>query len=488
VRRYQINRTGNTPLLTDALPVYLLAGLLLTALLWLLFARGRDRRQQRALELQHQQLQQDHIAVQTELRLAREQFDAGVAEYQRQLAGCEQRIAELLATETALLTGQATLQSRFESNEKAHAEKLQLLTDAKQQLTREFETLAAKIFDEKQERFTKQSKEHIDLTLNPLREQLTEFRKRVEDVYERETRDRMSLRTELGHLKELNQRMSEEALNLTRALKGETKTQGNWGEIVLERVLEESGLRKGHEYETQLAMRDYSGRRRYPDVVVRLPDDKDIVIDAKVSLVHYERYCNAVDDGERQQALRDHIASVRAHIDGLSIRDYDNLDGVRSLDFVLIFVPIEAAFLTAFDADPALFREAYDKNIIVVSPTTLLATLRTVQTIWRYERQNMNAERIAKEAGRLHDQFALVLDALDDVGRHLDKSREAYDRTLERFSRGRGNLVKRVHDLARLGAKVKKQLPEHLLAAADDGTELLDTDVRNGADDEASAE
>ncbi len=224
-------------MLTDALPVYLLAGLLLMALLWLLFARGRDRRQQRALELQHQQLQQDHIAVQTELRLAREQFDAGVAEYQRQLAGREQRIAELLATETALRTGQATLQSRFESNEKAHAEKLQLLTDAKQQLTREFETLAAKIFDEKQERFTKQSKEHIDLTLNPLREQLTEFRKRVEDVYERETRDRMSLRTELGHLKELNQRMSEEALNLTRALKGETKTQGNWGEIVLERVI-----------------------------------------------------------------------------------------------------------------------------------------------------------------------------------------------------------------------------------------------------------
>lgn len=475
-------------MLTDVLPVYLLVGLLLTALLWLLFARGRDRRQQRALEQQYQQLQQDHVAAQTELRLAREQLDANVAEHQRQLAGREQRIADLLATETALRTEQAALQSRFESSEKVHAEKLQLLADAKQQLTREFEALAAKIFDEKQERFTKQSKEHIDLTLNPLREQLTDFRKRVEDVYERETRDRMSLRTELGHLKELNQRMSEEALNLTRALKGETKTQGNWGEIVLERVLEESGLRKGHEYETQLAMRDDSGRRRYPDVVVRLPDDKDIVIDAKVSLVHYERYCNAVDDGERQQALRDHIASVRAHIDGLSIRDYDNLDGVRSLDFVLIFVPIEAAFLTAFDADPALFREAYDKNIIVVSPTTLLATLRTVQTIWRYERQNMNAERIAKEAGRLHDQFALVLDALDDVGRHLDKSREAYDKTLERLSRGRGNLVKRVHDLARLGAKTKKQLPDHLLAAADDETGLPDTDAHIGADEETPAE
>jgi len=445
---------------------YLLAAVLLAALIIVLLTQRRE-----AQKLS--QLQQEKIAAATELRLLHQRLDELAAETRAKLAERDLRIDQLLSNETLLRSEIAAQKSTLENNEKVYIEKLQMLTEARQQLTREFEQLAGKIFDDKQERFAKQSKENIDLTLTPLREQLTEFRKRVEDVYERETRDRMSLRTELGHLKELNQRMSQEAINLTRALKGETKTQGNWGEVVLERVLEESGLRKGHEYETQLAMRDEAGKRRYPDVVVRLPDDKDIVIDAKVSLVHYERYCNASDEVERQQALREHISSMRAHIDGLSIKDYENLDGVRSLDFVLIFVPIEAAFLTAFDADPAMFRDAYEKNIIVVSPTTLLATLRTVQTIWRYERQNVNAERIANEAGKLHDQFALVLDALEDIGRHLDKSREAYDKTIERFSRGRGNLVKRVHDLAKLGAKTKRALPDNLLAAADDETEPL---------------
>jgi len=361
----------------------------------------------------------------------------------------------------------ASLQGALEQTRRAADEKLQLLEDAKQQLSREFQLLAQRIFDEKSERFSQQNKSSLELTLNPLREQLTEFRKRVEDVYDRESRDRVSLRAELGHLKELNQRMSEEALSLSRALRGDNKTQGNWGEVVLERALEESGLRKGFEYETQLAARDDSGRRRHPDVVVRLPDAKDIVIDAKVSLVHYERYCNAEEDNERQLALRQHVASVRAHIEGLSIKEYENLAGVRSLDFVLIFIPIEAAFLAAFNSDPALFRDAYEKNIIVVSPTTLLATLRTVQTIWRYERQNANAELIARQAGALHDQFARLLDSLQNLGRSLEKSREAYDETLNRFSQGRGNLVKRVHDLAKLGAKAKRTLPAELLETVD---------------------
>lgn len=464
------------------------AALLLCAWLWTLRLYLRAQVRARDLTIQLQQARQNQIATATELRLLQQRFEDEKRSALAQVAQRDQRLEQQQATESALRAEFAALQSTLQANERSAAEKLQLLADAKQQLTREFELLAGKIFEEKQERFARQSKENLEGTLNPLREQLTDFRKRVEDVYERETRDRMSLRTELGHLKELNQRMSDEALNLTRALKGETKTQGNWGEVVLERVLEESGLRKGHEYETQLAMRDDAGKRRYPDVVVRLPDNKDIVIDAKVSLVNYERYCNAAETAERQLALREHIASMRAHIDGLSVRDYENLDGVRSLDFVLIFVPIEAAFLTAFDADPAMFRDAYEKNIIVVSPTTLLATLRTVQTIWRYERQNSNADRIAKEAGKLHDQFALVLDALEDTGRHLERSREAYDLTINRFSRGKGNLVKRVHDLAKLGAKTKKNLPEHLLAAADDETELLATaepidDAENGDDD-----
>ncbi len=393
------------------------------------------------------------------------------------LAEREQQLVQLQQREAALQTEVATLRNTLEHSERTATEKLALLSDAKQQLSHEFQVLAQRIFEEKSERFAQQNKTNIDGTLNPLREQLSEFRKRVDTVYDKESQDRASLRVELQQLKELNQRMSQEALNLTRALKGDNKAQGNWGEVVLERVLEESGLRKGHEYETQLAITSDEGRRRYPDVVVHLPDNKDIVIDAKVALIHYERYCSAEDNADRAAALRLHVAAVRAHIDGLSVKQYENLPGIRSLDFVLIFIPIEAAFLAAFENDPGLFSSAYEKNIIVVSPTTLLATLRTVQTIWRYERQNNNAELIAKQAGALHDQFALVLEALQEVGRLIDKSHSAYELTVDRLARGKGNMVKRVNDLAKLGAKTKRTLPSELLDRADDEAERLAVDT-----------
>ncbi len=412
------------------------------------------------------------------------QLRAQINEREQRLEQMAQRIEQIQQREAAANNELAALRSTLEQSERAAEEKLKLLGEARQQLSHEFQTLAQRIFEEKSERFTKQNRENIEGTLNPLREQLLEFRKRVDDVYDKESKDRTSLRAELSHLKELNQRMSVEALNLTRALKGDNKAQGNWGEVVLERVLEESGLRKGHEYETQVALPNAEGRRVQPDVVVHLPDAKDIVIDAKVSLIHYERYCNAETDAERDTALKQHIASVRSHIDGLSIKQYENLPGVRSLDFVLIFIPIESAFLAAFEHDPALFRSAYEKNIIVVSPTTLLATLRTVQTIWRYERQNTNAEAIARQAGSLHDQFARVLEALQDVGRHLDRSRTAYELTLDRFSRGKGNMVKRVADFAKLGAKSKRSLPADLLANSDDTSDLLDAPDNVAGDDD----
>lgn len=413
------------------------------------------------------------------------QLRTQIAEREQRIEQLLQRIEQIQQREAAANNELAAMRSTLAQSERAAEEKLKLLGEAKQQLSHEFQTLAQRIFDEKSERFTKQNRESIEGTLNPLREQLLEFRKRVEDVYDKENKDRASLRTELGHLKELNQRMSVEALNLTRALKGDNKAQGNWGEVVLERVLEESGLRKGHEYETQVALIDSEGRRFQPDVVVHLPENKDIVIDSKVSLIHYERYCNADVDTDRDAALKQHIASVRAHVDGLSIKQYENLPGVRSLDFVLIFIPIEAAFLAAFEHDPALFRAAYEKNIIVVSPTTLLATLRTVQTIWRYERQNANAEVIARQAGSLHDQFARVLEALQEVGRHLDKSRTAYELTLDRFSRGKGNMVKRVADMAKLGAKAKRGLPPELLANSDDTLDLLADDADTSSNTDA---
>lgn len=363
------------------------------------------------------------------------------------------------------------LQERLEGDARAAAEKLELLQTARKQLEDQFSVLANRIFEEKSQRFLKTNQDSLKTTLDPLKTQLKEFRARVEDVYERESRDRLSLRHELKHLKELNQRMSEDAVNLTRALKGDKKTQGNWGEIVLERVLEESGLRKGHEYETQLSATSSSGQRRQPDVVVHLPEQRDIIIDSKVSLVAYERYVSSEDDGERKRALAEHVQAIKQHIDGLSLKEYERLEGINSLDFVLLFIPIESAFMAAFDSDPSMFSQAYDKQIIVVSPTTLLATLRTVQTIWRYEHQNRNAEKIAAQAGAIHDQFALVLESLEDLGRQLERAHESWDKMRLRLASGRGNLVKRVQDLEKLGARTKRQLPASVTAAADPGAE-----------------
>jgi DNA recombination protein RmuC len=390
--------------------------------------------------------------------------------YQQKLATAALEHARELAALEAQLS---RTEERLLQEGRAAEEKLDILQGARKQLTEEFNNLANRIFEEKSQRMQQTSKDTLQATLDPLKIQLRDFRKKVEDVYDKETRDRVSLRHELGQLRELNQKMSTDAINLTRALKGDKKTQGNWGEVVLERVLEESGLRKGHEYETQVSAVSDDGKRRQPDVVVRLPDDKDIIIDAKVSLVDYERYVSSEDETERRDALQAHVRAVKQHIDGLSLKEYDKLEGLRSLDFVLLFIPIESAFMAAFDSEPGMFKTAYDKHIIVVSPTTLLATLRTVQTIWRYEHQNLNAEKIASQAGAIHDQFALVLESLQDVGKHLEKAQDSWEKTRGRISTGRGNLVKRVQDLEKLGARTKRKLSTAMIE--DDSAGLIDS-------------
>ena len=385
--------------------------------------------------------------------------------YQQKLAALELQHARALGE---ISSEQSRLQERLHQENKAAADKLELLQGARRQLGEEFNNLANRIFDEKSRRMLENNKNTLQSTLSPLQTQLKDFRKKVEDVYDKETRDRVSLIHELGHLKQLNKQMSEDALNLTRALKGDKKTQGNWGEVVLERVLEESGLRKGHEYDTQVSSKSAGGQLRLPDVVVRLPDDKDIVIDAKVSLVDYERYVSSEEEALKKLALAAHVQAIKNHIASLSIKEYENLEGLRTLDFVLLFIPIESAFIAAFDSDPSMFKTAYDKQIIVVSPTTLLATLRTVQSIWRYEQQNKNAEKIARQAGAIHDQFALVLESLGEVGRHLDKARESHEKTRERMTSGRGNLTRRVQQLEELGAKTRRKLPVAMLDGGDE--------------------
>lgn len=373
------------------------------------------------------------------------------------------------------LTGKSQQVARYqvlvEKGEAALAEQKQQLEQTRVSMTQQFENLANRIFEEKQQAFVRRSEDSLRKSLDPLERQLGDFRKRVEHVYDRENAERNSLLGQIKALREQTQRISDEALNLTSALKGDRKIQGNWGEVVLERLLEESGLQKGREYETQVSFTS-DGRRRQPDVIVRLPEHKDLIIDSKVSLVDYERYASAETDEERSQALKQHVNSLRAHITGLNKKAYEQLEGVRTLDFVFIFVPIEAAYMLAMQADPELFRFAYERQIVLVSPTSLMATLRTVENIWRYEKQNKNAEKIAAEAGKLHDQFALVLESLDILGSRIRQADEAYQETYKRLATGRGNAVKRIDSLRKLGAKTRKQIAADLREKAEDADRL----------------
>lgn len=423
--------------------IWALSGLLL-GVLFMRFLMGKDT----------SQLQQ----LTTELAVAEEkikQFQAREAEFkilQQQFFNAK--------------TENAQLQTRMEEQLKNTEEKLKLLLDAELRLNTQFENLAGKIFDDRSKQFTEHHKTSLDHIVTPLREQLGEFKQRIETVYDNENKDRISLREEIVSLRRDTAQMNQEALNLTRALKGDKKTQGNWGEMILETVLEKSGLRKGIEYETQGAFRDEDNRLFKPDVIVRLPEDKDVVIDSKVSLNAYERYCSAEDEQERILALKQHTEAVREHIKGLSNKDYSGLKGLRTLDFVLLFMPIEAAFIAAFQADERLFTDAFEHKIIVVTPTTLLATLRTIENIWRYERQNENARAIADKAGIVYDKIRGFVDDLDKLGKQLSTVHTTYDGVMNKLTQGNGNLIRQASSFVDLGVKVKKTLSKSITEQA----------------------
>jgi DNA recombination protein RmuC len=323
----------------------------------------------------------------------------------------------------------------------------------------EFKNLANEILEEKSKKFTEQNKEKLDALLKPLGEKISEFQKRVEENHKEDIRGRSALDQHLKTLQDLNLKMSEEAKNLTKALKGDTKQQGSWGEVILQRILEKSGLRKGFEYETQESSTTEDGRRLQPDVIVHLPDEKKLVIDSKVSLTAYEKYASADELNEQQSALKHHISSLRAHVKGLSNKNYEQIHGFSSPDFVLMFIPIEPAFGLAMQNDPDLYNEAFDRNIIIVSPTTLLATLATIENVWKQEYQNKNAMEIAARGGALYDKFVLFVESLKDVGNRIQQTQRSYDEALNRLSSGSGNLVRQAEMLKELGAKASKKLP-----------------------------
>jgi DNA recombination protein RmuC len=369
--------------------------------------------------------------------------------------------SELLESGNRLMelnTQLATLKSEKDSQvEKLNTLKLDI-ENLHNQSREQFKNLANEILEEKSKKFTSQNKENIDAVMNPLKERIKEFQEKVENVYKIESTERNTLKGEITTLVDLNKKISEQANNLANALKGDSKTQGNWGEVILERALERSGLEKDKEYRIQYSLKNTEGDRLQPDVVVFLPNNKHIIIDSKVSLTSYEAFVNALSEEEKKQHLLKHLVSVKKHIDELSRKDYQSLIDINTLDFVLLFMPIESSFSIALQSDNELFNYAWDRKIVIVSPTTLLATLYTIASLWRQEKQARNVFEIAEESGKLYDKFYGLIEDLLEVGKKMNSAKISYDEAMKKASSGPGNIIRRIENIKKLGAKTSKSL------------------------------
>ena len=446
--------------------VIALAGIILgVAAMWLPLRRARRDNEAAKQELDAQResvlaLSRDKAAQAGRLErvpLLERELDQARSEAQR-LIEARQR-AEQLLTEKSTRLQEQTL---------AAAERERALTE-------KFDLLSRQLLDQQSQKLAEQNQANLGVLLNPLREQLGEFRKRVDEVYDKENKDRSALQSEIATLKNLNQRISEDAVNLTRALKGDAQAQGAWGEMILERVLEASGLQKGRGYDAQVTLADEAGGRPRPDVIVHLPEGRDIIVDAKVSLTAYERYCRAADGSERDMQLSAHLTSLRKHVRELADKRYADLPGVNSLEFVLMFVPVEAAYIEAVHNDDSLHAFALERQVVIVTTSTLLATLRTVESLWRNADRNRNAQEIADRAGKLYDKFAGFVDDLDEVRAKIAAAGKALDAAGGKLNAGPGNLLRQVEMLRELGAKASKALPaEARERAADELPRIAD--------------
>lgn len=426
------------------------------------------------LDLQNKQTKIDETTAKVQaqsLDLARltereEQARTREHELQAQLKRTEAVVHELRLKEHNLSATLATEQEARQQEQRSAEEKLTVLNEAREQLLKEFESLSQKIFDKKTAQFTEQSQQGMTSLLAPFREQLDGLKKKVEEVYVSDVRDRATLKAQITELHTLNQQMSADANALTTALRGEKKTQGNWGELVLETVLEKSGLREGEEFIREQTLNNDDGKRYRPDVIINLPDDKHIVVDSKVSLNAYTDYVNAEDELQRDTAARRHCDAIKQHIRSLSDKSYQQLEGINSPDFVFMFMPVEPAFMLAFQLDEGLFNEAFERRIVVVTPTTLLATLRTVASIWAIERRNKSTEKLAEQAGKIYDKLAIVVDRMESLGKQLGTVQNTYDDTWKALKGGRGNLVNQASQFTQLGIRVKKELSKSLIEDA----------------------
>ncbi|PKP40566.1 MAG: DNA recombination protein RmuC, partial [Bacteroidetes bacterium HGW-Bacteroidetes-13] len=351
--------------------------------------------------------------------------------------------------------------------EQKHSEQKEEVNKLQEKFTKEFENLANRILDEKSAKFTLQNKENLINILNPLQEKIKTFEKRVEDTHKESIDYHAALRQQIFGLKELNEQITKETLNLTKALKGDSKMQGNWGELILERVLEKSGLQKDREYFVQQSFITDEGNRVLPDVVINLPDGKKMIVDSKVTLTAYERYMNEEDENAKSQHLKEHIVSINRHVDQLSSKNYQDLYQMESPDFVLLFIPIESAFAIALNKDSSLYSKAFEKRIVIVTPTTLLVSLKTIDSMWTNQKQQENAYEIARQAGALYDKFEGFISDLLKVGKKMEEAKTEYGNAMSKLVDGKGNLIGKVEKLKQMGAKATKSLPENILQRAE---------------------
>ena len=456
---------SSSPIVLAAL---LIAALVVGLVIGLRLARSRT---QATLDAA---LAQAGHAAQLELVQVRERLRASEQSAVALSANLERARVESQATRAEAQragASEAQVRTRADADRENLAAQIELLKEAKTALSDQFKSLANEILEEKSKRFAEQNQQNLGTLLDPLRTQLNEFKGKVEEVYVKEGQERFALTEQVKQLMELNKTLSNDANNLTKALKGSAKTQGNWGELILERVLEASGLRKGHEFQVQDSQLDEEGRRLQPDVVIHLPEDRRLVVDAKVSLVAYDRFMAAETEDDRTSSARAHLDSVRQHIRGLSAKRYQDLYGLKSLDLVVMFVPIEPAFMLAVTHDDALFMDAWQRNVLLVSPSTLLFVVRTIAHLWRQEAQSRNAQDIAKRGSELFDKLSNFVADLQKVGSRLKEAQSAYDDAEKRLSTGKGNVIRQAQMLKDLGVKTAKALPGPLVdasGAADD--------------------
>lgn len=437
----------------DILPwlVSLLVGIALGALLMSLLAKGRHGAEQAAAQERVRSLEEQHARVSSRAQQLQDELST---------------VRQELAATTA----------RADEQRKSIDEQLKQLRDmsdaARKSLTEEFQNLANSILEDKTRRFSEQNLENLGNLLNPFKERLSEFKKRVEEIHYQDAQQQATLKAELANLKALNQQMTAEAHGLATALKGQAKKQGNWGELVLENVLARSGLQEGKDYRREVSFNSDEGKRR-PDVIIYLPDAKHLIVDAKVSLNAYTRYVNAEEEGERKQALAEHVRAVGDRIRELADRRYFELDDLNSPEMVFMFVPVESAFVEALRADETLFQQALERNVLVATPTTLLTSLNIVRQLWRLEKQNAHSAALADSAAKLYHKLTVFIGTMEDLGRKLEGARASYAKAFGQLYQGRGNLIKQAKEFEQLGVAVKGALPQYLVDKADLEIDLL---------------